>query len=65
MNVEKRRKRRIRNLICIQYSVIKLLLVVACFELLGGALQRMGETEPVLAIQGELVPADETQEEYI
>lgn len=65
MNVEKKRKRRIRNLICIQYSVIKLLLVVACFELLGGALQRMGETEPVLAIQGELVPADETQEEYI
>lgn len=44
---------------------MKLLLVVVGFELLGSVLQKTGETEPVLAIQGEVVPSTETQEEYI
>ena len=45
MNVTKRQKRRIRNLVCIQYSIVKMLLVIAGFELLGRGLSLMQGTQ--------------------
>ena len=41
MNVTKRQRRRVRNLVCIQYSIVKMLLVIAGFELLGLGLSLM------------------------
>ena len=61
MNVTKRQKRRIRNLVCIQYSIVKMLLVIAGFELLGRGLSLMQGTQS--ATQEILVGGDENRGE--
>ena len=56
MNVTKRQKRRIRNLVCIQYSIVKMLLVIAGFELLGRGLSLMQGTQSATQeIEGEVI----------
>lgn len=64
MNLTKRQKRRIRNLVCIQYSVVKMLLVIAGFELLGLGLSLMQGTQPAAQeIEGEVIWSEETKTE--
>ena len=64
MNVTKRQKRRIRNLVCIQYSIVKMLLVIAGFELLGRGLSLMQGTQSVTQeIEGEVIWSEETKTE--
>ena len=64
MNVTKRQKRRIRNLVCIQYSIVKMLLVIAGFELLGLGLSLMQGTQSVTQeIEGEVIWSEETKTE--
>ena len=55
MNAEKRRKRRIRNMVCVLYSIIQLSIVIAGFKVLGGILKKLDVTETMLPIQGEVV----------
>lgn len=55
VNAEKRRKRRIRNLICAQYCCLQLLLVVLGFKLLGNVLQKFSISEAVDEVMGEVV----------
>ena len=62
MNVTKRQKRRIRNLVCIQYSIVKMLLVIAGFELLGRGLSLMqGAQSASQEIEGEVIWSEETK----
>ena len=64
MNVTKRQKRRIRNLVCIQYSIVKMLLVIAGFELLGRGLSLMQGTQSATQeIEGEVIWSEETKTE--
>ena len=64
MNLTKRQKRRIRNLVCIQYSVVKMLLVIAGFELLGLGLSLLQGTQPAAQeIEGEVIWSEETKTE--
>ena len=64
MNVTKRQKRRIRNLVCIQYSIVKMLLVIAGFELLGRGLSLMqGAQSASQEIEGEVIWSEETKTE--
>lgn len=64
MNVTKRQKRRIRNLVCIQYSIVKMLLVIAGFELLGLGLSLMQGTQSATQeIEGEVIWSEETKTE--
>ena len=64
MNVTKRQKRRVRNLVCIQYSIVKMLLVIAGFELLGRGLSLMQGTQSATQeIEGEVIWSEETKTE--
>lgn len=63
MDAEKRRKRRIRNLICVLYSVIQLLVVVAAFGVLGSVLKKLEVTETTLPVEAEIVLQEEDTEE--
>ena len=47
-------KKRIRNLVCIQYSIVKMLLVIAGFELLGRGLSLMQGTQSATMNGGEI-----------
>lgn len=55
MKEEVRRKKRIRNLVCVQYCALELLLAILAFELLGNALWHVHGAEAVPAIAGEIV----------
>ncbi|MBP3487358.1 MAG: N-acetylmuramoyl-L-alanine amidase [Roseburia sp.] len=63
MNAEKRRKRRIRNMVCVLYSIIQLSIAIAGFWVLGGVLKKLDVTETVLTIQGEVIVPEEDKEE--
>ena len=62
MNVT--REKNIRNLVCIQYSIVKMLLVIAGFELLGRGLSLMQGTQSATQeIEGEVIWSEETKTE--
>lgn len=62
MNAEKRRKRRIRNLVCAAYCFLQLLIVVGAFELLGRVIQRVPVAETMEMIHAEIVFGEDGEE---
>lgn len=63
MNAEKRRKRRIRNLVCATYCLLQLLLVLGGFRLLGFVLGHVSETEAMEPITPEIIFGGGTEPE--
>lgn len=61
MSGRKRRKKQIRNLIYINYSILKLVLVVVAFNLLGGALKTLVSTKPAEEVTGDIILNDEPE----
>lgn len=55
MNAEKRRKRRIRNLVCATYCFLQMLLVIGAFQLLGNLLKRIPVAETMEPINAEII----------
>lgn len=66
VNAEKRRKRRIRNLVCATYCFLQLLLVLGGFQLLGfvlgheSAAETMEPSSPEIILGGAAEPENET-----
>ena len=63
MNAEKRRKKRLRNLVCIVYCSLQLLIVLALFQGMGSLLHKLVPAGIDLSqIEGKIVAVDDEQE---